>query len=273
MDSGRSGVGMVCDFVLSQDTWTHYLYKVEFEGGFFYTGVRKRTTNDPLVDGYFGSPVTNKKKWEEQTPQKTILALLWCEEGEQYAFESHHQTLCYDLNDPLCLNEHFGGGFSEETCRKAGSLGAKSQIEKKIGIHGLTPEERSILTKETWKSLPKETQEKMQDAARSTWKNLPDDRKESLKREAKERVSKEWEDRSPEERSVYMETCTKAAQEKNTCQWEVLSPQGVLFGVSNLSKFCREAGLSVPLMNKVSKGERSHHKGFVVRKVVNASKG
>jgi len=264
---------MVRDFFLSQDTWTHYIYKVEFEGGFYYTGVRKRTTDDPLVDGYFGSPVTNKGRWKDQTPRKTILTLLWCEEGEQYALESQHQTLCYDLNDPLCLNEHFGGGFSLETCRKAGSIGGRSQVEKRIGIHGLTAEERSAAAKEVWKSLPEGTQEKMRDAARSAWENLPDDRKENLKTKTKERVSKEWEGRSSEERTTYMGACVKAAQERNTCQWEVLSPQGVLFDVINLSKFCRENNLSVPLMNKVSKGGRSHHKGFVVRKVDNASKG
>jgi hypothetical protein len=258
---------MVCNFLLKQDTWTHYLYKVVFEGGFYYTGVRKKTTDNPLADGYFGSPVTHKCKWEEQTPEKTILALLWCDEGEQYDLESKHQTLCYDLNDPFCLNEHFGGGFSLETCRKAGRIGAKSQVEGKIGIHGLTPEERSIAAKETWDRLPEETQERIRDAARSAWENLPEDRKEKIKSEAKERVTREWSDRTAEERAVYMATCVEAAKEKNTCEWEVLSPSGILFDVSNMSEFCREMGLTVSLMNKVSKGERSHHKGFVVRKV------
>jgi hypothetical protein len=252
---------------LTKETWTHYLYKVEFEGGFYYTGVRKRTTDDPLMDGYFGSPVTNKKKWEEQQPLKTILTLLWCEEGEQYALESQHQTLCYDLNDPYCLNEHFGGGFSLETCRKGGGIGAKTQVENKIGIHGMTPEERSISAKDIWKNLPKETQEKMRDSARSAWGNLPEDRKEILRKEAKDRSSKDWADRSPEEQFARIETWVKAAQEKNACEWEVLSPQGVLFDVSNMSKFCKEMGLTISLMNKVSKGERAHHKGFVVRKV------
>jgi hypothetical protein len=258
---------MVCNFLLKQDTWTHYLYKLVFKQGFYYTGVRKRTTGEPLSDGYYGSPVTHKNKWKDQKPEKIIIALLWCEEGEQYELERQHQICCYDLNDPFCLNEHFGGGFSLEISRKGGRIGAQSQVEKKIGIHGMTFQERSIMAKERWRNLPSETRESIQNSAKLAWKNLPEDRKKVLRWAAKQRATKKWLDRTAEERTAYMASCTKAAKEKNTCLWEVLFPTGVLCQIENLSEFCREMGLSTPLMNKVSKGERQHHKGFIVRKV------
>jgi hypothetical protein len=258
---------MVRDFFLSQDTWTHYLYKVVLVGGFYYTGVRKRTLDDPLTDGYYGSPVTHKDKWGGQTPIKTILGLLWCEAGEQYGLECQHQTLCYNLNDPFCLNEHFGGGFSLRTCRKGGSIGAKAQVEHKIGIHGMTSEERSASAKKIRKNLSKETQEKMKSVARSNWVNLSESRKETLKIEAKQRATEKWRDTGTEERTIYMNPCLKAAKETNTRQWEVLFPSGILIVVSNLTEFCKEMGLTVSLMNKVSKGKRNHHKGYQVRKV------
>ena len=261
--------------MILRDNWNCYLYRIDFPTGKWYGGVSLKKGEKPEKDGYLGSPVTHKSVWESETPSKTVIAQLFLENPlvEMYLVEEEYLNLMMWKTDSFCLNEHNGGGFGAKACSNGGKAGSQSQIENKIGIHGLTTKERSASAKKVWKNLPEETQERMRDAARSAWENLPDEHKETRKIKTKDRVSKEWEGRSPEERTVYMDPCVKAAQERNTCQWEVLSPQGVLFDVSNLSKFCRENDLSVPLMNKVSKGERSHHKGFVVRKVANVKAG
>lgn len=44
--------------------------------------------------------------------------------------------------------------------------------------------------------------------------------------------------------------------------WSVLSPQGDVLNITNLSKFCKEAGLNTSSMYEVMSGKRKSHKGF-----------
>jgi hypothetical protein len=261
--------------MILRDNWNCYLYRIDFPTGKWYGGVSLKKGEKPEKDGYLGSPVTHKSVWGSETPSKTVIAQLFLENPlvEMYLVEEEYLNLMMWKTDSFCLNEHNGGGFGAKACSNGGKAGSQSQIENRIGIHGLTTEERSIAAKETWNGLSEEAQEKMRRAARSKWENLPEERKEAIKKEARERVSREWSEREAEERSQYMKTCIEAAVQKNTCSWEVLTPQGVMINVDNLSKFCRENGLQVSLMNKVSKKERTNHKGFVVRKVDSEKKG
>ncbi len=123
---------------LSQNNWTHYLYIINFEDGCFYTGVSKRKGDNPLTDGYFGSP-TDKKSWKFKEHEKEVVAYLWCESHEEaYQIEGKWQSLSYDLTDPFCLNKHFstsgwtfeGKTHKEESKRQNGKSHRKKFEEE-----------------------------------------------------------------------------------------------------------------------------------------------
>lgn len=265
MDSGKQLRRMVHYLQLNQESWTHYLYRCEFEGESYYSGVSKRKSDDPSSDGYFGSPVTNKEKWEVETPSKHVLALLWCEnDREAYQLELNHQSQCYDLNDPKCLNEHFGGGFSTETCRKAGKIGSQVQVDNKIGIHGLTTAERSEIQKRRWEQLSEEEKERRVLPLRNSWNNLSEQEKERAREKLSVATVSHYNSLSDEEKEEKVKPMVEAAKVANTRTWTLLSPSGELVVVKNLAKFCRENGLQNSNMSHVLNGKKSHHKGWKV---------
>jgi len=55
---------------------------------------------------------------------------------------------------------------------------------------------------------------------------------------------------------------------KRAREWIVTSPDGNETRIVNLSEFCRERKLSASLMVAVSKGKRSHHKGWKCRRYI-----
>ena len=90
-----------------------------------------------------GSPLTHKWKWEFYTPVLEICELFpYTDEGWTKAREVEDRCIKPDLNNPLCLNEHYGGLRSLEANRR----GAKKAHEEKDGlgrsIHGVKSAER-----------------------------------------------------------------------------------------------------------------------------------
>ena len=123
---------------LSQNNWTHYLYIINFEDGCFYTGVSKRKGDDPLTDGYFGSSSAKKhsERWKYMKFEKQVVALLWCEgHSEAYSIETNWQKSTYHVNDPNCINEHFGStNFSDDTSRQGGKTQGRDNVESGKGF-------------------------------------------------------------------------------------------------------------------------------------------
>jgi len=56
-------------------------------------------------------------------------------------------------------------------------------------------------------------------------------------------------------------------REKNSCDWEVTTPEGEILSITNMSAFCKENNLSPPKMTAVAQGERKHHKRFKCKKL------
>jgi hypothetical protein len=54
---------------------------------------------------------------------------------------------------------------------------------------------------------------------------------------------------------------------KNLKKWELISPNNKLIVIQNLYKFCLENNLDQGLMSAVSRGKRSHHKGWKVKQI------
>lgn len=94
-----------------------YVYKITFVGQpFWYWGVHKERKFDEY---YMGSPVTNKRYWEEYTPVKEILETFECsEEGWRQAQLKEIELIKQDLENPLCLNQGCWGLFSLESLKK-----------------------------------------------------------------------------------------------------------------------------------------------------------
>ena len=55
--------------------------------------------------------------------------------------------------------------------------------------------------------------------------------------------------------------------EKEITKYELQDKEGNTYIVDNLAKFCRQNELNKSAIYKVINGERSHHKGFICKKV------
>ena len=102
-----------------------YTYKVTFEEiPDWYWGVHKERV---FGEVYLGSPSTNKWKWDFYTPKLQVLEEFpYSDEGWLEANRVEDRLIAPDINNPLCLNEHFGGVFSLKVCSEAGKIGGKT---------------------------------------------------------------------------------------------------------------------------------------------------
>ena len=139
-----------------------YLYKITFEEVFYYYyGVHKEKRFDEY---YMGSPVTNKWYWKLYTPKKQILELFdYTDDGWLKAQEVEKRLIKPFYNtDKWCLNENCGGYTSLEILRKNGKNTTKIHKKLKIGLYGLTTNQRRenskrmVEEKRGWHKLTKE---------------------------------------------------------------------------------------------------------------------
>jgi hypothetical protein len=102
----------------------HYTYKVTFPGmPWYYFGVH--TENGKL---YFGSPKTHKWIWKIYEHEIQILE--WFDDRRE-AEKVEDRIIAHFIRDQNCLNEHYGGFFSEDCRRK----GRKKQKEMGVGVY------------------------------------------------------------------------------------------------------------------------------------------
>jgi hypothetical protein len=254
---------------MNQDSWNSYLYQIIFETGHWYGGVSVKKGDNPNDDGYFGSPITHKKYWSDVPYRKEVVALLFLDNptSEMYEHEKNYLQNRNWKNDSLCLNEHCGGGFGYVACSNGGKKGGKIQVDLKLGIHKFSNIERSEIAKNNWKNKSLDDKIKIVDRLRTSYELLSDEQKTKIKNNARIREKQKWNSLSESEKNLRMCLLRTSFQNNRPELWEVISPDSVCFIVKNLSKFCRENELLVPLMNKVSKGLRKSHKGYKCRKL------
>lgn len=128
-----------------------YIYKINFIDGYFYYGKRILKSDNPITDGYYGTPITHKEKWNTTMFWKEIIQI-YNDWGE--CSKKEMELIKPNLNDPFCLNENCGGYISIEGFRKGGSIGGKLQPlevkrsngikarDEKLGIFSLTKEQK-----------------------------------------------------------------------------------------------------------------------------------
>jgi hypothetical protein len=56
-------------------------------------------------------------------------------------------------------------------------------------------------------------------------------------------------------------------REKNSCDWEIIFPNGDIKIINNMLQFCKDNSLNPGHMTEVSKGVRKHHKKFKCKKL------
>jgi hypothetical protein len=100
----------------------YYTYKITFSNTpYFYWGYHKHSGKE-----YWGSPSTNKWVWDLYEPEKQILE--WFETREEAVAVEKRLIKPY-LNDPNCLNEGCGPGYSQTACSRGGKIGGKRAAE------------------------------------------------------------------------------------------------------------------------------------------------
>lgn len=121
-----------------------YVYVIHFDDFSYYVGKRKCPTNyNPWNDPYFGSPKTNKYKWETNKFTKVVIECFSTDKEACLAETKLLLDLDWD-NDPYCLNECCGGKFSYEANRR-GAL-----TRNKLPTKQSTRDKISELNKQRW---------------------------------------------------------------------------------------------------------------------------
>lgn len=119
-----------------------YTYKITFEEvPYYYYGAHKERR---YGENYWGSPDTNKWAWEFYTPKKQILEFFdYSEIGWEQAQEIERKIIReFCLNDKWCLNQRANAKISLEARSRGGKTQGKISKENKLGIFGITKEQR-----------------------------------------------------------------------------------------------------------------------------------
>lgn len=134
--------------IISQNTWTHYLYRIDFVDGDYYYGKKKRSRDDhdPTLDKYWGSPgKTHRDKWKTTMFSKTIVAYLWVKDEREAGEIEDNLIRKNGWNTKSCLNSRLGMNISTAACVEAGKKVGRMTAELGLGFH--TPEHRSAAGK------------------------------------------------------------------------------------------------------------------------------
>lgn len=157
-----------------------YTYRIDFANGDYYYGWHK-IDGEPESDGYYGSPKTNKHRWDEDIFCKTVIAL---HATKAIALE-HESELIGDnyRNDTHCLNAHnnknflFFGEDSEQTRIKK-SLATKAYWKdvdnrkhhsNKMKRYYKNPESRQKASQASKKAMTSELKSQISDSCKKTW--------------------------------------------------------------------------------------------------------
>lgn len=109
---------------MTSRTGKHYTYKVTFPGmPWYYFGVH--TENEKP---YYGSPKTHKWIWRFYEHEIQILE--WFDDRRE-AEIVEDRIIAHFIRDPNCLNEHYGGFFSEDGRKR----GREKQKEMGVGLY------------------------------------------------------------------------------------------------------------------------------------------
>ena len=221
-----------------------------------------------INDGYLGSGillVRSVKKYGKNNFKKDILEycddIISARKLEKYYINEHNTLVPNGYNiSPVggIISGH--SAFSGKTYEEIYGLEKSNQLKilrkKNFEKNSPTVGKFGIDNPNFGSKRSEETKQKMSETSKGKPKS--DIHKKSL--------SKAWKKRKIEY-PVSDETKRKMSESSkgkiNIKTYKVTDPNGVEYITTNgLTKFCEEHNLSVKLMNKVSMGERNHHKNW-----------
>jgi len=106
----------------------YYTYTIWFVDGYYYHGYAKSRGRDPLTDGYFGTPITNKGKWLTTMYWKEITGTY--ETLEEVTFAEQESIRPVFNTDLYCLNANCNGIIPPELARIGAKKAGKKTGEK-----------------------------------------------------------------------------------------------------------------------------------------------
>lgn len=105
----------------------YYTYTIHFVDGYYYHGYHKHRGAEPLTDGYWGSPVTNKEKWLTTMYWKEVTGVY--ETLSDVTFAEQEAIRPVFNKDPFCLNANCNGIIPPELARKGAKKAGKKSGE------------------------------------------------------------------------------------------------------------------------------------------------
>lgn len=246
---------------------------IKFNTGQIYIGSRTSKISPKQDTKYWGSPKTYKHLWEDNTLTKEKIILHICDTVEEkIELEPKLIKEAWKKYGDLCLNMHATPIFHPEICRKNGKESGNKTKELKLGIHGLSKEQRVKNAKKAGKISGKIIAEKTSKeyCFKSPTgeivfgKNLSEFcRKNNLQREnmiaVKNGRRKSHEGWTLPETKEYGKS---SGGKKNAKKYKLKSPDGKTHEGENISEFCRINNLTAGNIRKVITGKRKHHKGW-----------
>ena len=176
-----------------------YTYKITFEEiPDWYWGSHKE---NKFNDGYLGSPTTHAWKWEFYTPHLQICEIFpYTSEGWVEAQNVENRCIKPDLNNPLCLNEHYGSVVSLEARRRGGNRNVESGHLLKLSqtVGPVTRRKRSVNAKEMHKQRTKEEKKEIAKKVTETWDNRTPEEKLNISKRRAEVMRKVHKNYTPE---------------------------------------------------------------------------
>lgn len=238
----------------------HYVYKIKFETGHIYYGVRSCKCK-PCDDNYVGSPKTHKNYWKDYKYKKYILSEFdsrkEAEEAERFLI--NWQWNSTDNGKLLSLNS----SITNVSFNMLGTIQSNEhKLKRSKALIGI---KRSQETKTKLASVFAKPYKMIDPNGRIIeGKNLNAFcRKNNLKKAAMSSVvlGKNYQHkgyRKYNENLVGLNI--KDDPTPNATSWCFIDPNGKTYITKHLSNFCKEHNLCVSTMSKVGKGTRKQHK-------------
>jgi hypothetical protein len=241
-----------------------YTYKITFEEVlYYYYGVHKEKY---FNEEYFGTPITHKWMWDFYTPIKQILEIFeYNDTGWKRAQEVEKRLIRPFYNtDPYCLNENIGGFVSLKTISQTG----KKLYETKSGMFSRSKEQRKNDCSKGGKLGGK----KLYEQGKGLFKLTQEEKIENCRKGGIIMGKKSMElgigihnltkEQRIENGKIYGKVGGKITAEKKARDFSLISPCGEIINAKNLTKFCRDNGLTRSNIQAVLRGDRAHHKGW-----------
>lgn len=132
----------------------YYTYTIRFVDGYYYHGMAKYRGENPLFDGYYGSAVTHKEKWQTTMYWKEIISGF--DSFEECCLAERSLIKPVYMDDPYCLNENCAGSISLSACSTGGKTITPAKLDSMRKTGSQVGKDNVRLERGFWKPGMKE---------------------------------------------------------------------------------------------------------------------